>query len=354
MEIQRKSSGIEIDYMNILVLGYFGYVTNQIDGQTIKTRDVYSLLENNCKEPLKYFDTQSFKLSKLKLLKMILIIIKSDIVFYLPAHNNLKYLFPMIYIISKLSNTKINYLVVGGWLYNFLENKPIHRYMLSKINGIYVETENLYINLKKYKFKNIYKLHNFRMVDFPDIAITDKLRKDIKLVFMARVHPLKGVDLIFELEKELKKRAVNEFSIDIYGPIFKDYEEEFNIKLKSSLIKYCGIVEPTNVYSALQKYDLMLFPTKYFTEGFPGSILDAYISGIPVVATHWLNAEEFIDDEITGYITEFNNESLFIDKIMELINNPTNIYDLKDNVKDKRTNYSSQKAWQVLHQAIYN
>ena len=27
----------------VLVLGYFGYQTNQLDGQTVKTRDVYRL-----------------------------------------------------------------------------------------------------------------------------------------------------------------------------------------------------------------------------------------------------------------------------------------------------------------------
>lgn len=29
--------------MKILVLGYFGYQTNQLDGQTVKTRDLYRL-----------------------------------------------------------------------------------------------------------------------------------------------------------------------------------------------------------------------------------------------------------------------------------------------------------------------
>lgn len=35
----------------VLVLGYFGYMTNQLDGQTVKTRDVYRLAKeqlNDC------------------------------------------------------------------------------------------------------------------------------------------------------------------------------------------------------------------------------------------------------------------------------------------------------------------
>lgn len=29
----------------VLVLGYFGYNTNQLDGQTVKTRHIYTLAE---------------------------------------------------------------------------------------------------------------------------------------------------------------------------------------------------------------------------------------------------------------------------------------------------------------------
>ena len=43
----------------ILVLGYFGYLTNQLDGQTVKTRDVYRLVKEQSKDySVDYFDTQ--------------------------------------------------------------------------------------------------------------------------------------------------------------------------------------------------------------------------------------------------------------------------------------------------------
>lgn len=102
--------------MKILVLGYFGFDTNQIDGQTIKTRDVYTVLQKNLKEGVDYFDTQSFKRSKFNMFNLLIKMIKSDVIFYLPAHSNLNYIFPFIYIFTKLFRIKLNYLVVGGWL----------------------------------------------------------------------------------------------------------------------------------------------------------------------------------------------------------------------------------------------
>lgn len=49
----------------VLVLGYFGYLTDQLDGQTVKTRDVYRLAKEQLTDcDVEYFDTQSLQKSK--------------------------------------------------------------------------------------------------------------------------------------------------------------------------------------------------------------------------------------------------------------------------------------------------
>lgn len=49
----------------VLVLGYFGNLTNQLDGQTVKTRDVYRLAKEQLTDcDIEYFDTQSLHKSK--------------------------------------------------------------------------------------------------------------------------------------------------------------------------------------------------------------------------------------------------------------------------------------------------
>ena len=201
-------------------------------------------------------------------------------------------------------------------------------------------------NLKKYNFKNTVLLNNFRLVQYENINITCK--PITKIVFMARVHEMKGVDTIFKLSDMLLKLGYNNIMIDIYGPIYDGYKSIFLEKLPNSLVNYGGIIEPHDVYSILKKYDFMIFPTKYYTEGFPGSILDAYISGLPVVASAWLNAYEFIDDKQTGYVVEFNNEGKFIDMVIWLIENPDKLWILRENVLAKRQQYSADTAWNTL------
>lgn len=334
--------------MSILVLGYFGFVTNQIDGQTIRTRSLNALLESKSVEDVVSFDTQSFKESKLKFIKCLREVAKADAVLYVAAHKNLTYLFPIIFVVALLNNTKLNYVAVGGWLFEFLKNKPIHRFLLSKINSVCVQTKNLYMDLQRYGLQNVRVLNNFRMIDYPQLTEKSYTDRPLRLVFMARIHPLKGVNVLFKLDSALEAAGVTDVSIHLYGPIYKAYENEFFEQLAESRLEYLGVVEPSDIYDVIQEYDLMLFPTKYYTEGFPGTILDSYISGVPVVASDWLNATEFIEEGKTGYIVEFDNDQQFIDKVVEIVQCPNELSSLRRCIRSKRDDYSPGAAWEVL------
>lgn len=344
----------------ILVLGYFAYEYHQIGGQISKTRNVYNLLaqkEAKYNYTLEYFDTQSFKKNKWNILKMFRKISKCDKLVYIAAHGNLKYLFPIIFLISKLLTIEIHYIVVGGWLDDFIKNKPIHIRFLRKINGIYPQTNKLTTHLKEhYNFTNVFQLQNFRIVD-NDLKDSKKQGKTdpagLRLVFMGHVFPKKGVDTIFLLEEELTKVKLDNIQIDIYGPLDKEYEVEFKSKLKlHPKVNYKGFLKPSQIHATLKNYDLMLFPTKYYTEGFPGSILDAYISDIPVVATNWEYANEFINHDVCGLITDFDNEEVYIREVIKLLKNPSKIETLKLGIPKQLQKYSSESAWKVLHKRI--
>lgn len=332
---------------NTLILGNFGYKRNQIDGQTIKTRNIFKLLKNNDDElniDVNFFDTQSLIGNLYSGLRMFYMLTKCRFLIYLPAQNNLKYIFPVVFILSILFNFKIHYVVIGGWLNDFIERKYIHRYFLSNIAGIYPETEDLTSILrKKYNLKNVKQLYNFRLNNFTNIKYYNKKEgfRHIKLVFMARVNPMKGIFTIFELEKELEKQRIKNIFIDIYGPIQEDFKENFNKLISNSnIVEYKGLLVDNQIYDRLSEYDFMLFPTKFYTEGFPGSILDAYIAGIPVVASNWKYATEFILNNKTGLISDFNNEEKFIKTVLYLINNKELLYTLKDGVIEHRNRYS--------------
>lgn len=333
----------------VLVLGYFGYNSNQLDGQTVKTRDIYRLAKEQASGDVDYFDTEDFQYNRISIVKMFWKIIWCRTLFYLPAHNNLKYIFPFIYIASVLFRVRIHYFVVGGWLREYLVNLPIHRWMLRRIDRIHVETNRLLHELNDYyHFENVDIFPNFRFFEFdPKRSDSEKLR----LVFMARVNKMKGLDWIFKLAEYIELNGLqHRFSIDFYGPLNADDKEYFEVNIeKYSFVTYHGELQPDAIHNTLSKYDVLLLPTHYFTEGLPGSVVDAYISGIPVIVTEWKHSHEFVDDGVSGYIIPFENgQSELIRKVLLLEKDRKLLHQLQANALEKRKEFAPPSLEKIL------
>ena len=339
--------------INICILGAFAFRTPYYDGQMIKTRNLLTLLQNKNTD-VDYFDTQDFKYNKLSVLNMFRKIVTCKTLYYLPAQNNLAYLFPIVYLLSLISKTKIHYFVVGGWLVEFLENKPKHRNKLAKIAGIHCETQFMKKALEKeYGFNNVDVFPNFRINDFVPTAYHEK--NHLKLVFMARIIKKKGLDLIFKLGDFIKKDNL-QITIDFYGPQQNEENDvdyfDTNI-VRYPFMKYHGPLEPVAIYQTLEKYDAMLLPTHFYTEGLPGSILDAYISGIPVIVTRWKHATEFVDDGNTGIIIPFEDDgNILFESVMKLYDDTDLLNRMKSASIQKAYEFSSEKAWILIQKYI--
>lgn len=323
----------------IFVLGYFGEQTNQLDGQTVKTRDLYRLARQEFAD-VAYYDTEYFKFNKLSIFKMFWKVITCRTIIYLPAHNNLKVIFPIIFVLSKIFKTKIHYFVIGGWLREFLANLPLHRFMLRHISGIHTETQRLKSELETYyNFTNVDVFPNFRFFDFqPSRSSCDKLR----VVFMARVNKMKGLDWIFKLaEYIISHQLEDKITLSFYGPIHDEDRGYFESQLnKYSFAEYKGVLQPFEIHQTLNNYDVMLLPTHYYTEGLPGSIIDAYISGIPVIVTDWKHSREFVDDGKCGYVIPFENgEGVLIERVVQLMNDRDILFDLHKGALAKRQEF---------------
>jgi glycosyltransferase involved in cell wall biosynthesis len=102
------------------------------------------------------------------------------------------------------------------------------------------------------------------------------------------------------------------------------------------------------IYTTLSEYDILVFPTRYPGEGFPGTILDAYISGLPVIATNWRFIPEFIDESKTGYLFDVNHPEEIFQYVDYFIDNPHKLKAFKKNALEKSKEYSSDIAWEII------
>lgn len=340
----------------ILVLGAFGYDTNQLDGQTVKTRNVFKLLQENYSGKIDTFDTIHVRKNPFSIFKLFWSLIRCNTLVIIPCLNNLTFIFPIAYYLSMVFRYQIIHICIGGWQVEYFEGNerfkphPLQLKLSKKIKAFLPEMVRVERDLKsQLGFTNTEMFPNFRFIDV-SAKQQETTADNLRLVFLARVDKKKGYNTIFNFANQIEENHYN-ISIDFYGPINQDDKEEFLslVEHHKACIRYLGVLQQDEVPKKMVNYDVMLLPTTIFTEGFPGSILDAYIAGIPVIATEWKHSHEFIDDEKTGFIIPFCEcQEAFNEKILILNKDKTRLSEMKRAAFKKRLEYSSEFAWSVI------
>ena len=340
----------------ILVLGAFGYDSNHLDGQTVKTRNVFKLLQEQKAGDIIGFDTIHLRKNPFSLFELLWQLVRCHTLVIIPCLNNLTYIFPVTYYLSKIFRYDIVHICIGGWqLEYFIGNErfnshPLQLRLSKKIKAFLPEMVRVDNDLKReLGFSNTEMFPNFRFIDSSS-EHKETFSDSLRLVYLARVDKKKGYDTIFNFAKVIKDKGYNIF-IDFYGIINQDDKEEFMslVEQNNDCVKYLGVLQQNELAEKLVFYDIMLLPTTIYTEGFPGTILDAYIAGIPVIATEWKHSHEFIEDGETGFIVPFKNCQVdFNEKILALYHNRALLSSMKKKAFQKRRQYSSEYAWSIL------
>lgn len=342
-----------------LVLGYFGNKTAKIDGQTVKTHNVCELLTDYVKSDVDTFDTEDLKFNKLSVLKMLWKLMRCNTLCYLPAHGNLRVIFPIVYVLSVVFRFKIHYFVVGGWLGDFLETLPLHRKMLAKISGIHVETKRLKQQLEEsYDFKNVDLFPNFRDFSYN----VDKFEQELKgrfgikecmhIAFVSRVEQSKGLDTLVEISKLLELKGLSDRIVfDFYGPKKDSYFDSF--LAMNEMFEYKGVLRPDEVIDTLKMYDALIFPSHYEGEGCPGILVEALSVGLPIIASDWKFNGEFVEERVTGFLCKTFDANAYVEAISLLLNDVDLRYKMSKHAYEKSFFFSIDNAKNLLMDILH-
>jgi len=332
----------------IFIIGNFGYKNNHIDGQTFKTRTVKEELKKRFGEKqIIYNDTSFIKANPVKFfLGLKRNYIKSDIIIFLLGRKGLQVVLPLLTRWNKNRNKQIIYIVIGGWLPKLLEKRPRLMNHLKKIDGVYVETKSMTETLIRMGVQKSYLLPNFRNFNYQNYSLL-KTKKPLKLVYFSRIVKEKGIEDIINCVTRINTNN-NELllTLDLYGPIKKQYQKKFYTIMNETerYICYKGFLEPSQIYTTLAKYDLMAFPTFYKGEGFPGAIIDAFISGVPVLASDWKYNKEIIQENKTGKLFKTRDLDDLEKKLTWFLQNIIIIDKMKVYAKEEARKYHTDQV----------
>lgn len=339
----------------ISVIGHYAYGLEYLDGQTIKTKIITKqLCEEFGDSAVLQFDTHGGIKTLLKAPIYVWKALKqSQNVIILPAHNGLQVFGRLLpWFKSIFKHRKIHYVVIGGWLPKMLNSKKGLAKSLKKFDGIYVETSTMKKALEAQGFVNIYVVPNCKELTplFPNDLIYSR-EAPYKLCTFSRVMKEKGIEDAINAVKEVNSSCDKTlFTLDIYGQIDSAQVEWFE-KLKEdfpSYIEYKGLVPYDKSVEVLKNYFALLFPTRFFTEGIPGTIIDAYAAGVPVISAKWESFTDIINDNQTGIGYKFNNVEDLKKKLWDITNGTLDINALKLNCLNKSKEYTSKEAIKTL------
>lgn len=319
------------------IIGHFAHGRDFFDGQTIKTRTLTQALQNELGQAdVCTLDTYGGLKNIVKIVcgtfKMLA---KCKNIIMLPANNGLKLFVPLLSFGNLFFKRKLHYSVIGGWLPEFVEEHKFIKKLLEKFDFIYVETNAMKIALESMSFSNVHIVPNFKNIDIlsEDELVYNHI-KPFKFCTFSRVMKEKGIEDAIDAVKAINTEAFETVcELDIYGKIDSDYENRF-AKLQADFpeyIRYCGCVDANDSVNVLKNYYALLFPTYYEGEGFAGTLIDAFSSGIPVIASDWRYNSEFVTHGYDGMTFATHDVKMLKESIIYIMGNSADYKTMKVN-----------------------
>ena len=344
----------------VAVIGHFGFGYEYLDGQTVKTKII---AEELCHcygaEIVTVCDTHGgIKKVPMLLWKLLGLVKAHENVIILPAQNGLRVIAMWLIGINKLMRRKLHYVVIGGWLPEFLRDRKVLANCLKSFDGIYVETYMMKQKLDAMGFANVFVMPNckrLKRIDRSDVTLTTNEKHSV--CTFSRVMREKGIQEAVEAVTRINSEAGRVlFILDIYGQVDNNQTEWFEEmqNLFPEYIHYKGLVPFDKSVEVLVHYDALLFPTYYEGEGFAGTVIDALASGVPIIASDWRYNSELIKSYSNGILVKCKDVDELVSGLRYLHENVEDWNRMKVNCLRESASYLPENALKVLIDRMKN
>ena len=137
-----------------------------------------------------------------------------------------------------------------------------------------------------------------------------------RLIFVGQLKMAKGLFEALEACRNLPTGC----HFSVYGPKMPD--TDLALFEGHPRATYWGALEPTDVSRAIGEHDLLLLPSYWKGEGYPGVIIEAFQCEVPVIATRLPSIQEVVRHEENGLLVEPRSVTALEAAITRLLENP--------------------------------
>ncbi|MBD3750388.1 MAG: glycosyltransferase [Sphingobacteriales bacterium] len=150
----------------------------------------------------------------------------------------------------------------------------------------------------------IFVVHNIVQVPQPLPQRGRIFDGTLKLIFLSRIHPKKGIELLLDALSEVEFP----FSLSIVGEGEVDYVESLKLKVQSldlsSKINWMGAVYGDEKFKLLSNHDILVLPS--FNENFANVVIESITVGTPVLISDQVGLSTWVEKNNSGLIHQQN------------------------------------------------
>lgn len=332
------------------ICGHFGFGCDLRNGQTVKTRHLAQALGKEFGEKQLFcVDTHGgAKNAPRVFARMIQMFRECTDVLFLPAYRGLLVLTPLFCLLNFFFRRRLHYIVIGGWLPQYLDRYRLLSRKLKKITGIYTETPQMKRALEERGFSNVWVAPNFRNVrPLAKEELVYTWTAPYPLCTFSRIIREKGIeDAVRAVILANERLGGQIFYLDIFGEVGKSYARRWETLERNfpPYIRYCGQAEPERI----KNYYALLFPTYYSGEGFAGTLIDAMNAGVPVIASDWRYNRELVIPKETGALVPPREPEALADCLVQIAEDPEKWNGMKLTARRTAEQYAPARALEAL------
>lgn len=329
------------------IIGCFAEGTDLCDGQTVKTRNLYMMLERYAGIRARRADTWALRRNPVRLLADTMkCMLLCRHIFLMVSVNGMKFYLPFLYYLNKITRRRIYHYVIGSELLELTRENPRLIKYLNALEINWFEYESGTRQLQSMGVRNAQTLPNCKVLAAVSEPEAYEPENGVyRFCTFSRVMEEKGItEAIKAIAHINREKGTVAAHLDIYGPVDAAYRNAFEALLSehADCVTYQGVADSGSSVEILKGYYALLFPTRWAGEGVPGTLIDAFASGLPIIASDWNANRELISHHFQGLLYPEADMQTLADAVRWAIAHPAELDQMRKNSRRSYEHYTPE------------
>ena len=336
----------------LAIIGQYGTGPDYLTGQAVKTVFITDWMKRRYgDDQVLIVNTYGWKKHPFGLVTSVMKAMKqcSNVMIF-PAPHGVKVFPRLVSALNRFYRRKTFFIVIGGWLAEFLKEHGAVRRATRKFDGVCAETRSLVDDLHGIGIDKAWYLPNCR--DYVEVSPEkNRTTLPLRVCTYSRVTESKGIaDAVATVRKANEELGEKVFFLDVYGAVDGSYRDGFSklCKDNSDVMAYAGTRNADETVETLSGQFALLFPTYYEGECFAGTVLDAFLSRTPIIANDWKFNSEVIRNGEDGFLYPFRNTQEAARILVSLYRDPDLYASIQTGCVESAKKFSSDNVLEQL------